>query len=163
MPAAVELEELPHAASVRAVAEMPIALRKFRTRDTFHSGFSFLSFLFLRSSARFCVCRAFVVFSLTQSEAFPATKKPKSIFHFPCSCSESCSIFSSFRPLFLFIFRGFFCPKKRKQGRSPSPACFKVRGVQPVIQCALFCLKDLLYSGLFQFFQNSGSASSESR
>ena len=28
-----------------------------------------------------------------------------------------------------------------------------MRCVQPVIQCALFCLKDLLYPGLFQFFQ----------
>ena len=35
VPAAVELEEPPHAASVSAVAEIPIALRKFRREIRF--------------------------------------------------------------------------------------------------------------------------------
>ena len=51
------------------------SLEEVSTRDTFHSGFSFLSFLFLRSSARFCVCRAFVVFSLTHRELSQLPKK----------------------------------------------------------------------------------------
>ena len=50
-------------------------LEEVPTRDAFHSGFSFLSFLFLRSSARFCVCRAFVVFSLAHRELFQLPKK----------------------------------------------------------------------------------------
>ena len=50
------------------------SLEEVPTRDTFHSGFSFLSFLFLRSSARFCVCRAFVVFSLTHRKLFQLPK-----------------------------------------------------------------------------------------
>ena len=50
------------------------SLEEVPTRDAFHSGFSFLSFLFLRSSARFCVCRAFVVFSLTHRELFQLPK-----------------------------------------------------------------------------------------
>ena len=50
------------------------SLEEVPTRDSFHSGFSFLSFLFLRSSARFCVCRAFVVFSLAHRELFQLPK-----------------------------------------------------------------------------------------
>lgn len=51
------------------------SLEEVPTRDAFHSVFSFLSFLFLRSSARFCVCRAFVVFSLAHRELFQLPKK----------------------------------------------------------------------------------------
>ena len=43
---------------------------------------------------------------------------------------------------------------RKNENRAGLPALpVSVRCVQPVVQCALFCLKDLLYSGLFQFFQ----------
>lgn len=43
---------------------------------------------------------------------------------------------------------------RKNENRAGLPALpVSVRCVQPVVQCALFCLKDLLYSCLFQFFQ----------
>ena len=69
------------------------SLEEVPTRDAFHSGFSFLSFLFLRSSARFCVCRAFVVFSLAHRELFQLPKNRNQFFIFRVPVPKAAAFF----------------------------------------------------------------------